>query len=269
MSIKLTGRSREEKDNEAYHELGEDNWNLTLTLSGKGRVGLLQGECIAQEGDIFLHRPHTLIDFGIERECGHWETLWAQFFPRPEWLPWLNWPEAAPGIMRLTLEDPALRAKVTSRFLDVHHLMMGALPLHDLLAMNALEEVLLWCETANPLSPRQNRDARVEKVIHHLCLNLAEKSSLCKLAAIGGLSVSGLEHLFRRQMGMTLNQFLEMQRMNRARQLLEMTPRSIQAIAAEVGYENPFYFTLRFKRQHGVSPSDYRKQIALRGAEGA
>jgi YesN/AraC family two-component response regulator len=37
---------------------------------------------------------------------------------------------------------------------------------------------------------------------------------------------------------------------------------SIKEIAAEVGYENPFYFSLRFKKQTGTSPRDYRqKQI--------
>jgi AraC-like DNA-binding protein len=53
-----------------------------------------------------------------------------------------------------------------------------------------------------------------------------------------------------------------LQRINRARQLLELTAMSIKEIAAEVGYENPFYFSLRFKKQTGTSPRDYRqKQI--------
>jgi AraC family transcriptional regulator of arabinose operon len=60
---------------------------------------------------------------------------------------------------------------------------------------------------------------------------------------------------------MTPGQFLELQRLNRAKQLLELTPRTIQAIASEVGFDNPFYFTQRFKRQTGLSPRDYRRHV--------
>ena len=40
----------------------------------------------------------------------------------------------------------------------------------------------------------------------------------------------------------------------------EREARPIAVIAAEVGYENPFYFTLRFKNHSGLSPRDYRKK---------
>ena len=62
---------------------------------------------------------------------------------------------------------------------------------------------------------------------------------------------------------MTPQQFLEQQRLDRARQLLELSGRSIGDIAADVGFDNPFYFTLRFKRLTGLSPRDYRKRLLV------
>jgi AraC family transcriptional regulator of arabinose operon len=79
------------------------------------------------------------------------------------------------------------------------------------------------------------------------------------------MSVSRVAHLFREQVGVTPQQFLERQRMERASQLLEMTALSVKEIAHQVGFENPFYFTLRFKRQTGQSPTAFRSRGARRG----
>ena len=100
-----------------------------------------------------------------------------------------------------------------------------------------------------------------------LCHHLDSRATLDDLAAMAGLSVSRLAHLFKAQVGQTPQQFQEQQRLERARQLLELSGRSIQDIAADVGFENPFYFTLRFKRLTGQSPRDYRKRLADQAQE--
>ena len=74
------------------------------------------------------------------------------------------------------------------------------------------------------------------------------------------LSPSRLAHLFRSQTGQTPQQFVERERITRARQLLLLTSRTVAQIAGEVGYENPFYFTLRFKKHTGFSPTEWRRQ---------
>ena len=63
---------------------------------------------------------------------------------------------------------------------------------------------------------------------------------------------------FKEEVGLTPVQFLEQQRMARARQLLELTGHGVAEIAAMVGYENAFYFTRRFTRATGKSPRAYR-----------
>jgi AraC family transcriptional regulator of arabinose operon len=133
----------------------------------------------------------------------------------------------------------------------------------ELFAMNALEEVLLWCGTQNPSTEQGRIDPRVRDCLDALCRDLAARLTLDTLAARAGLSVSRLAHLFREQVGMTPQQFQERQRLERARQMLELSGRGIGDIAADVGYENPFYFTLRFKKWTGLSPRDYRRRLGL------
>ena len=53
-------------------------------------------------------------------------------------------------------------------------------------------------------------------------------------------------------------------RINNAVHLLESTDYNVTEISTIIGYDNPLYFSRIFKKQKGVSPSDYRKQLANR-----
>lgn len=261
----VTGHFRETRGYRTWRERGTRDWLLILTLDGRGRFGHgASGETVAGAGDAVLLRPGTRHDYGVARGAGAWEILWTHFQPRPAWHEWLRWPERAPGLMLLSLGEPITRQKITARFHEAHRLATGSLRRRDVFAMNALEEVLLWCDTQNVRRQSPRRDARVQAVVDYACDHLADKMTLETLAARGGLSASRLAPLFRAHLGLTPQQFLEQQRLARARQLLERTAHSIGAIAAAVGFENPFYFTLRFKRQTGLSPRDWRKR-ALEG----
>jgi AraC family transcriptional regulator, arabinose operon regulatory protein len=98
-------------------------------------------------------------------------------------------------------------------------------------------------------------DARIQRSIHHLATHSAESFNLEALAERCGLSPSRFSHLFRAETGTTPQQFAEKLRMETARQLLAQTNLSVAEIGAEVGYEDPLYFSRRFRRFYGKAPS--------------
>jgi AraC-like DNA-binding protein len=53
-----------------------------------------------------------------------------------------------------------------------------------------------------------------------------------------------------------------------AADLLRESAATLAAIAAGVGFANPFALSAAFKRAHGISPSEYRKGIASAEVEG-
>lgn len=257
----VTGHYHQTRGYRAWRAHGTTDWLLILTLAGRGHFGEAAGsEIVVEEGDVVLLRPGTRHDYGIAPGAEAWELLWAHFRPRPAWHEWLVWPERTAGVMLLTLGEPIIRQKITTRLRDAHRLATGTLARRDVFAMNALEEALLWCDTQNPRAQPSRLDPRVQAAVDFLSAHLSERVTLEDLAVRSGLSASRLAHLFRAQAGLTPQQFQEQQRLARARQLLERTSQPVGSIAAEVGFDNPFYFTLRFKRDTGLSPRDWRRR---------
>lgn len=257
----VAGHFRERKGYAVWRARGTKDWLAVYTISGRGRFGHAAGELLARPGDLVLLRPGALHDYGVEPSLSRWELLWAHFHPRPHWLDLLNWPAEAPGLHRLHLAGSAGRHRIAKRLADVHQRSTSAHPRGLDLAMNALEEVLLLCDAENPLHAQALVDPRVRQAVDFIAANFHRPLSLDLISEAAGLSASRTSHLFRVHAGTTPQRFLEAQRMARARQLLEFTPRSIKEIARDVGFDSAFYFTLRFRRHTGKSPREYRKSL--------
>lgn len=65
--------------------------------------------------------------------------------------------------------------------------------------------------------------------------------------------------LFKKMYGSSPIKFVQNIRINKAKQLLIDENVSINKIALECGYDDPFYFSRIFKKVTGVTPSEYRK----------
>ena len=65
--------------------------------------------------------------------------------------------------------------------------------------------------------------------------------------------------VFKTQTGVTFTDYLTGVRVNKARELLEGTNKSMKEICSEVGYSDPNYFSRIFKKNTGVTPTEYKE----------
>jgi AraC family transcriptional regulator of arabinose operon len=240
---------------------GVGDWLVILTIHGRGRFGYPGGEHHTEPGELILIKPRTFQDYGVEKTHQAWDLAWAHFMPRSHWLALMNWPAVAPGLMSLRIADKTVMTHVTNALLEANDLARSALPGREMFALNALERMLLWCDCVNPNSEQRLLDERVQRAMDFLCRNIGRRITLGDVAKVAHLSPSRLAHLFREQVGVTPQQYLENERLERAKQLLELTAYTVQQISAQVGFDNPFYFTRRFKKHTGHSPRDYRQTV--------
>ncbi|WP_328326789.1 helix-turn-helix domain-containing protein [Kribbella sp. NBC_00382] len=249
----LAGEFDEGPSYATYRRRGTTDWLLIHTLDGQGSVG---SGIHANPGVTTLIRPGTLQDYGTAGD--RWHFLFAHFHPRPDWLPLLDWPAVAPGILQLT-PSPAAAARITRALSDAVRHQDSVLTQGELLSINALEAALIWCDTQNPKAAQI--DDRLLRAIEYIDRNLRADLSIVTLARESTLSVSRFAHLFRTQLAVTPQQFVERRRLDAAARLLELTSRPIAAIATDVGFTNPLYFSTRFRAHTSHSPTQYRRQL--------
>jgi AraC-like DNA-binding protein len=98
----------------------------------------------------------------------------------------------------------------------------------------------------------------ITKTIHNMRDNLSKKLSVEDMAGKHNLSVSHFSNLFRKATGMPPIDYFIHLKMQKACQLLYANGDKIKAVAAELGYEDPYYFSRIFKKYIGSSPEQYR-----------
>ena len=88
--------------------------------------------------------------------------------------------------------------------------------------------------------------------------NIREKLSLEDICHALGTNQSTLNFRFRRELDCSVGEFIISARMRRARRLLIGTNYTIGAIAGRCGYENIYYFSRAFRKEVGLTPSEFR-----------
>lgn len=85
-----------------------------------------------------------------------------------------------------------------------------------------------------------------------------EDLSLTKVAEHIGLSPNHLSTVFKEETGQSFTKYLTDHRIRVAMNLLDTSKKRSSEIAELVGYPDPHYFSSVFKKQTGLTPSQYR-----------
>lgn len=104
----------------------------------------------------------------------------------------------------------------------------------------------------------KNYTAYVAKAVRYIEKNYKKITSVNDVADNVGLNVDYLCHLFKNDTGVTVSQFLNSTRMNRAIWLLNNTRLKSYEIAELVGYSNQGYFSRLFKQKFQMTPYEFR-----------
>lgn len=73
------------------------------------------------------------------------------------------------------------------------------------------------------------------------------------------ISINHLNNLFKAATGKTIVRYIEENRMDKAKRWLHEGDDSVQAIASRLGFYDPYHFSKTFKKETGLTPTQYRK----------
>ena len=100
----------------------------------------------------------------------------------------------------------------------------------------------------------------IEIAQEYISSHLSDDLSREIIAQETHVSESYLSHLFPRETGLSLTDYITQERITLAKSLLTTTSLPVQIISLKAGYQNFSYFLRTFKRICGVTPNDFRKK---------
>lgn len=124
-------------------------------------------------------------------------------------------------------------------------------------AMGMMEQLRIK-RKGNLKEPVEEAKAYIEK-------HLNRELSLEEVADKLGLSASYFSQLFKQMTGETFVQYRTKRRMEKAKLLLSMPHHKITDVSAEVGFADHPHFTKTFKKYSGLTPSEYRESLGIKG----
>ncbi len=238
---------------------GMTGWIINLTVRGRGHVFDGKEFTDVEPGDMILFPAHTIHYYGRHPAAGCWWHRWIFFQPRPFWASWLAWREKHGSIFILRHLDSDIFAGLDELFAETARWSLQADVLSKEIATNLLERIILLAAKQDQSAAAFGAlDERLMAAVKYIADHLDRPVSLAELARCSRLSPSRLSHLFSARFGKSIIRWRDEQRVHLASQLLRLSNRSVKEIAAEVGYEDPLYFSRVFRRQLGLSPKAFR-----------
>lgn len=123
-----------------------------------------------------------------------------------------------------------------------------------------LAELIRTAMTYRDESGKGISNPNVSRARDYLSRNYADPNLMLQdVAGEVHMSQSHFSTVFSQETGLTFTQYLTALRIGKAKELLEATEMRSSQIAQEVGYNDSHYFSYLFKKNTGLTPSEYRK----------
>lgn len=235
-------------------------WAIALTLAGECEM-TVRGSAPVRlgPGDAKVVRPDVAWSRRIVGQAD-WVTMSVTFSVRSEWVPWLRVPERAPGLGVVHLCDARLRLRVARRLREMNRLYNRAQPLFRERIMNRTEDVILLLREHLLGEGFEAMDERIAGAVEYIRANLRRSLSVEELADHAYMSRSRFAELFHEQVGHTPAAFVNLCRIDRAKDLLLLTHDSVSTIAQEVGLADPKHFARLFRQFTDTAPTAFRRR---------
>ena len=101
----------------------------------------------------------------------------------------------------------------------------------------------------------------VSEALNYIRKNSAKHISLTEVAEKVHRSPFYLSHLLKEQLDTTFSDYLNLVRLEKAKQLMQNYELSLAEIAQSVGFTDQSYLGRIFKREEGITPAKYRKKV--------
>lgn len=202
---------------------------------------------------LFWLLPDMLHSYGPHKGTA-WDERWVLFSGE------LAREFVANGLIRPEAPLIALRdaGEPTALFGELHTEMSRRTALADAAAAAAVHRLVVCVAEAASKAPASDGDA--DRLVQALRDGACTALDLGAFARRFGVSPATLRRRFLAATGLAPKAFQQRVRLDRAKDLLAAGDLPVEAVAAAVGFEDPFYFARVFAQREHCTPSAFRRR---------
>jgi len=116
----------------------------------------------------------------------------------------------------------------------------------------------LWGVSGQFLTAESSPRESIRRTVAYIADNLNSNLDLATLSNVAAMSECYFSHIFKKEKGIGLKDYVNQQRIRKAKQLLGESSMKISSVALEVGIINANYFSALFKKMTNQTPNEYR-----------
>jgi len=252
-----------------------DEFELILIVKSHGKLYLGSNVVNFSDGDIFLFAPglpHCFFNtpgYEMGGELAHAVVIQFQkdflgndFFEKNE----VSLLKKLIDKSKFGIHFTKTKKSIQDRFQELKqkknlNKLVELLLILNELSANKYIDLLSTEETFNLCS--LNDSLIINNVYKYVAENFQKKISFDVAASVANLQRAAFCRYFKRKTKKKFTEFVNETRIMHARRLLSETDKSTIEIAFECGYENTSYFNRQFKIICGITPTMFKKQIAI------
>ncbi|MCZ8513029.1 AraC family transcriptional regulator [Paenibacillus filicis] len=223
---------------------------------GVGRISVGGQELFPVQGQLVFAPAGLLQSFSVTDPGHTYRMYWCHFTSN---LSFMKLFELFKLSYCLDAGNPEETVQCFVRLKELHRLYQG--PAKSIRVQAALLDVIaLYIEDAVRLLPQTASlsNNKLSDVLRFINEHLARDIKIAELAEVAHLHPNYFVRFFKSQLGVTPMSFIYEKRLDKAKQLIRASDKTISEIAIETGFHEVFHLSKSFKKSFGLSPTEYR-----------
>ena len=256
---------------------GEKHSDWEIVYIDKGRVEVKRDKeiLILSQGDLIFHRPHEFHSIKSYNSSPNFFVI-AFECNSPAMSCFDKYTTKLDKIQKMLLSTAIKEAECAynipkNKIEDNFYLKEDATFGSEQLVKTYLEQLLILLarkkmkvELKEPtIIDEQDSSGIVTKIQEYIDGHLTERITNKDICDHIGYGKTYISVLFHEKSGFTLNEFINKQKIKKARELIRASGMNISEISDHLSFDNPHYFCRVFKKLCGMTPSEYRRSLKV------
>ena len=268
LEVLLVSRGKFDSGNAILiHMHAHEFYQFVCVISGSGEILINDNRYIAGQNMIFMIKPDEMHAI-YSNEKTPLQVMEVKFKTCAGWIEELFLKNTAVKVDKeykhiVFLMERIIDEAICKKYM--HEKMIATYFLEVLLLITRLQEDSTVSRITQEINLR-NKELTADykmigKIVEYVNSNFSRKLTVSELSKAFGFTETYLCRLFKKVYGMSMNQYINMLRLNKAKELLMYSTHNITEIAEASGFQSIHYFSRCFSEKEGMSPLGFRRSI--------